>query len=295
MLLNLREYHRPFSPDREKGLAHALKLLLGSHVRTAVLAGGDSLLASNDTAIEAVVDLQALGLDQIGRASPTEALCIGAMVTRSRLAEDAQVRTILNGLIAEGARRWGGSLQRHRATAGGAVAVGAADDPLLVALLACDAVIHLYDHEGHREVLLSDFLPRRSELLAAPALIVEIMVPQPAAASGGAFAAVARTPRERPIVLTAATLTLSGEICADARLALGGVAATPVRLPQVEQALRGQTITPDLISAAAAQAADLVQPAGDHRGSPGYRRAMAAVLARRALMAASRSARSTHS
>ena len=73
---------------------------------------------------------------------------------------------VFDGILAEGARRWSGNIQRNRATAGGAVAVAAANDPLLAALLACDAAVVLYGMGGFREEALVDFLPRRAEALA---------------------------------------------------------------------------------------------------------------------------------
>ena len=56
-----------------------------------------------------------------------------------------------------------------------------------------------------------------------------------------------------------------------------------MRLPEVEQLLTGQALDDGIISAAAARAAQLVQPVGDFRGSAEYRRAMVAVLSERAL------------
>jgi len=54
----------------------------------------------------------------------------------------------------------------------------------------------------------------------------------------------------------------------------------------VEAVLVDQLLTSELIAAAAARAAELVQPAGDFRGSAEYRKAMAGVLAERALQQA---------
>ena len=141
----------------------------------------------------------------------------------------------------------------------------------------------LYSRTGYRSLALADFLPARGELLAAPALITEVVVPLPAQPAGYGLADVARTPSDAPIVLAAAALTLSGGRCQAARVALGGVAAAPVRLPEVEAILAGQAVTSDLIAAAAALASTRVDPAGDFKGSAEYRKAMAGVLAARAL------------
>jgi CO/xanthine dehydrogenase FAD-binding subunit len=290
MLLNLREYHRPHRDAEGQGLDRALGLLARPDVRTVPLAGGDSLLGSGDPAVEAVVDLQALGLDQIRSVSPPAALHIGAMVTRTQLAENGEVRQGHSGIIAEAARRWGGNVQRNQATVGGALALAAPDDALVATLLACDATVLLYDRRSYDEIPLLDFIPRRRELLAAPALIVETIVPLPAILGGGALTSVARTPSDTPIVLAAVTLTVQAGQCADVRIALGGLGDAPVRYPEVETVLVGQALNSQLLSTVAARLGDLVRPTGNLRGSVDYRRAMAAVLTKRALSEAWRRA-----
>ena len=298
MLLNLREYQRPAAgsggAEQREALERALVLLARHETRTVPLAGGDSLVASADRDIEAVVDLQGLGLDSIqlepaGEGTPGSRpmLVIGAMATRTALASSAALDGVFDGILAEGARRWSGSIQRNRATAGGAVAVAAANDPLLAALLACDALVVLYSAGAFRAEALADFLPRRAEALAAPALITGLRIPtlgaSAAANSGAALAAVARTPADAPIVLAAARLTAENGRCAGARLAAGGVGPAPVRLPEVEEWLTGQALDDGVISTAATRAAKSVRPSGDFRGSAEYRQAMLSVLSERAL------------
>ena len=63
-----------------------------------------------------------------------------------------------------------------------------------------------------------------------------------------------------------------------ARIAFGGVAATPVRLPEVEAALEGQPWTPATISRVQDVIRRVLQPLSDHRGSREYRLAMACSL-----------------
>jgi carbon-monoxide dehydrogenase medium subunit len=287
MLLNLREYHR-ISPQQaqQAALDQVLALLARRDTHTVALAGGGSLVGSADPAIEAVVDLQGLGLDAIDLQDG--ALHVGAMTTRTALAQDENAGRIYDGLLCRAAHLWGGSVQRNRATAGGALAVAAPDDPLIAALLAAGAVVRLYARDGYREVPRSDFLPRRAGLLAAPAVIVEAKVPPPPPGAGAGLAWVARTPSDAPIVLAAAVLQVEGARCTGARLALDGVAPTAVRLPEVEAMLAGQLVSAALIGAAAVRAGDLVDPPGDFRGSAEYRRAMARVLSERALRQAGR-------
>lgn len=299
MLLNLRQYFRPSDDGQQDGLAQTLELLARPDVRTVPLAGGDTLVGSSDPSVEAVVDLQALGLDELSLDPSLGALSAKAMVTRSRLA--ALARTALPSpgpashaykdtplrIIAAGAKRWGGSVQRNRATLGGALAVAAADDPLVVALLACDARVLLCARDGYQTVPLAEFIPARKQLLARPALITDVVVPMPPGRlTGYGLADVARTRSDRPIVVAAAMLSFSYGTCQQARLALGGVASYPIRVPAAEAMLTDQPLNPELIAAAAQRATGLVQPAGDFRGSTEYRQAMAGVLAERALLEA---------
>ncbi len=303
MLLNLREYQRPASGsptgERHEALERALALLARRGTRTVPLAGGDQLLGSTDRDIEAVVDLQGLGLDAIREqpagedpSTSSSTLAIGAMATRTALAASEAVNRVFDGILAQGARRWSGNIQRNRATVGGAVAVAAGNDPLVAALLACDALVALYGPSGFYEQPLADFLPRRAAVLSAPALITGLCITTPTSTApieattthgGAALVAVARTPADSPIVLVAARLTAENGRCVSARLVVGGVGPLPLRLPEVERSLTGQAVDEGRISAAAALAGQLVQPGGDFRGSAEYRRAMVRVLSARAL------------
>lgn len=294
MLLNLREYHRPAGDagpagpeagrDPTPALDRVLALLARPDVRTVPLAGGDALLGSGDDAVAAVVDLQGLGLDDVSLANGTWQA--GATVTRSRLAEDPAARALFGGVIAQAAAHWSGSVQRNRATLGGALAIGAGNDALVAALLACDAQVALYAREGGQQLPLAHFLARRRALLDAPSLILGVEVRAPADPAGAALAAVARTPADAPIVLAVACLTRAGDRCVSARLVVGGVADRPLRLPQVEAALAGRQPAVDGFAEAGKAAGAAVDPAGDYRGSAEYRRAMAGVLTQRALRAA---------
>jgi xanthine dehydrogenase YagS FAD-binding subunit len=117
-----------------------------------------------------------------------------------------------------------------------------------VPLAALDAIVEIEGHAGRREIALEEFhllpsaTPQRESVLEPGELVVAIRVP----AAAARFAANARylKLRERTsyafaVVSAAACLRIEDGAIAEARLALGGVAAKPWRARNAEAALAG--------------------------------------------------------
>jgi CO/xanthine dehydrogenase FAD-binding subunit len=102
----------------------------------------------------------------------------------------------------------------------------------------------------------------------------------------GALARVARSPLDQAIVAAAAVVTAMGEV----RLAVAGASPKPRCFTAAELGLSGAAWSPAQIAAAARRVQDAAQPVGDYKGSVEYRRAMAGVMAGRALTDAARRA-----
>ena len=93
-----------------------------------------------------------------------------------------------------------------------------------------------------------------------------------------------RTQDDYATVSVAAALKVGPDrTCEHVRVALGAAATTPVRARNVEQALLGKQLTPELIKETSALVRDEVDPLDDLRGSAGYKREMARVWTQRAL------------
>jgi len=267
MLPNLTEYHRP------KTLDDALALLRRSDIRSVPLAGGTELVGRKDKSVEAVVDLQDLGLAYIREEQGR--VCIGAMTRLQELVDSPVVQGLANGLLSHSAQTTAPLNTRNAATIGGAVAVAHPEDDVLAALLVLDAEVRLRAPRKKR-LALADYIAHKPW-----GLITEIRVPRPAGSVGTAYEKVARTPSDRPIVSATALLAMRGEVCQKARLALGSVATTPLRVPRTEKLLEKQKITAQLIDQAAQAVMEQVQPPSDFRASAEYRREMCGVLVRR--------------
>ena len=118
-------------------------------------------------------------------------------------------------------------------------------------------------------------------------IVTAVRVPSPPpGARGGYIKFTSRSAEDKPLIGVAALIVLdaSGR-CADARLALGGAAPTPIRARAAESALRGEALTDAAARAAAEAAAQEAEPLSDLMGSAEYRREMIRVWVRRLLVA----------
>ena len=103
--------------------------------------------------------------------------------------------------------------------------------------------------------------PARDHLLDPDELLTGVRLPPPRAGEKAAyFRAMARAEAEWPIVECLARLVLDAGRIAVARVAVGGVANVPLRLPPVEAALEGQPSDPAVLKEAAARAAEDTNP-----------------------------------
>jgi carbon-monoxide dehydrogenase medium subunit len=205
-------------------------------------------------------------------------LGLGSTASLEAILKSPIGRTPAGALIQEACRTTAHSVLRAVVSVGGVVGCGEPSDLLLV-LLAVDAMC-IARGTLLREVPLAGFSPDVGELL------LEVRVPLPGGNAGAALERVARTPRDRSIVAAAALLELDGTVCVRARLALSGVAPRATRWRTAEALLEGHPLTAERIAGAAAMVEAETHPPSDHLGGADYRRAMGAVLARRALTAA---------
>jgi carbon-monoxide dehydrogenase medium subunit len=267
MLPRLKEFHQPETVDE------ALALLARRDVRTAPLYGGPELFDDLAMAgeVEAVVSLAGLGLDKVTELA--ERLHLGAMVRLAALPEGELSRAAARSYSLNLRDMWtiGAVVARGGATVPAAV-------PLLVTLLALDARVEV---AGEGEAPVADYLPRRTPT----DLVAGVIVPRTEGFGALAYAQVARTPADAPIVCAAARARVANGKVGAAALALGGAARTPIRAGDVEAALKGGPATAEAIDAALG-ALDALQPAADFKGSAEYRREMAKVMSRRVLLAA---------
>ena len=142
---------------------------------------------------------------------------------------------------------------------------------LAVALVAVDTVVLTRDSSGDRRIPIGQFFrqpgttPDQEHDLKPGELIVGVEVPTgPEMRRSGYLKVRDRQSFEFALASAAVALDVSGGTVRAARVAVGGVATVPWRLPAVEQAVIGHAVSPDLWRTAAARAADGAKPLSDN-------------------------------
>jgi carbon-monoxide dehydrogenase medium subunit len=269
-----------------RSLDEALHLMTRYGEDAKLLAGGHSLIPAMKLRLAApryLIDIGPVpGLR--GVRVDGEALVIGALTVHADVSASELVRQRLPGL-AQAASVIGDVQVRNRGTIGGSVAHNdpAADFPVILAAL--DASFVLASPSGTRNVGAGDFFTDYySTALAPNEIVTEIRVPLPPPGAGTAYAKLAN-PASGYVVVSAGALLrrdASGR-CESARIAVGGLGGKPLRATAAEAALQGQSLSAEVIAAAAAKAAEGSDPDDDVYASAEYKRHMACVYARRAI------------
>jgi len=181
---------------------------------------------------------------------------------------------------------------RNRGTIGGSLAEADPSGDWAVALMTLSTQVRCFGKDGQRMVPLSEFIRDAYTTALAPGeLVEEVEVKIPANASAGAYLAFKRAAPVYPTASAAVQLTLEGDICRDAAIALGCVGLTAIRALDAEVALRGQPISEATMNKAAEAAREAADPQSDVRGSLEYKRMLVGTLVKRALETAARRAR----
>lgn len=276
----------PFEYVAAESVEEALAALQQNNPDGKILAGGQSLLPLLNlrlTKPKLLVDLNGIsGLDGI-RETP-EGLAIGAMTRQSKLEHSLLVRQRCP-LLAEAIRYIGHVAIRHRGTIGGSLAHAdpAAELPALA--LALDAKFAIAGRGADRVISAEEFfLDFLTTALAPDEILRQIVFPIIRPSSGYALEEIARRHGDFAIagVVVIVDLDDAGKI-AEARVALFGLAPTPVRARQAERALVGRELDDRAMLDAAVLLEEVLEPPGDIRASSAYRKHAAAVLLSRAL------------
>ena len=262
---------------------------LSSRPETTPLAGGTNVLVQlkeRHREVSALLSLKRI--TELHELRHGEELYIGAAVTLQQVADDPAIRhdyralATASGLI--------GSVQtRNMATVGGNICNASPSADTAPPLLALQARVILVGAHGARTIALQNFFMGPGQTVLRPGeLLKEIIIPAPKALAGSSY--VRHIPRQAmdiSFVGVAASLEVdeAGKI-ADARIALGAVAPTPILVSTAAARLIGHYPSENLWGEAGGLAAREATPIDDLRASIPYRRHLVEELTQDALRAA---------
>jgi carbon-monoxide dehydrogenase medium subunit len=271
-------------------LEDAIALLAGSRAGARSLAGGTDLMVqmrSGRVQPGRIVDLKRIP-GMVGVRESAEGFEIGAATPCAAIGEHVALAAAWPGVV-EAARLIGSAQVQGRASLGGNLCNASPAADSVPALIAAAAVCLIAGPDGRREIPVEQLQagPGRNTL-AAGELLVALRLPRPAPRSGDAYLRlIPRTEMDIAVVGAGVSLSVDAErrVIA-ARVALGAVAPTALRVDSAAQALLGTHLEPAALQALEAAARAACRPIDDKRGTAAYRTRVAGVLARRAALQA---------
>ncbi|HYH34918.1 MAG TPA: xanthine dehydrogenase family protein subunit M [Nocardioides sp.] len=277
----------PFDYVAPTSVEEALAALAEHGDDAKVIAGGQSLLPvlrMRLNAPEMVIDLGRIEALR-GIRDDGDAVVIGAMTTHHEVRTSDLVREHA-GVVVRATDQLADAQIRHRGTFGGALAHADPAGDLGAPALSLGAEFVIAGPGGSRTVPAAEFFVDLFETaIGEDEILTEVRLPKHTG-WGSHYEKFVRVVHQWPIVAVAATVRTEGGAIAEARVGLTNMGSTPVRAAAVEQALAGAPATEDGVRAAAALAAEGTRPPSDLNGDADYRRHLATVLTRRAVLAA---------
>jgi aerobic carbon-monoxide dehydrogenase medium subunit len=270
-----------FDYEAPESLEQAIRMLHENGEDAKLLAGGHSLLPLMKLRLAAptvLIDLRKIpGLHGIQRDNGSWR--IGPMTRHVDLQETPEL-----GLASRAASLIADQQVRNRGTIGGSLAHGDPASDLPAVLVACDGEVAVRGPDGDREIAAADlFEDYLTTSVRQDEVITSIRLPA-LDGYGTGYQKFTRRAEDWAMVGVAAVVKRADDgSCADVRIGLTHMAATPVRAISAEDALRGKALDAGAIAVAAEHAAEGTEPPGDLNATPDYKRHLARVLTRRAL------------
>ena len=254
--------------------------------RAQALAGGTDLLVQlrgADKAPRTIVDVKKI--EETNRLDiGSDEIYIGAAIPSALLNENAELKALLPGLV-EAADLIGSSQIQGRATLGGNLCNASPAADTTPAMIANRGVCVIASGGGSREMPVEAFCTGVGvNALAADEFLLGLKFPRPPAYTGDAYLRfIPRTEMDIAVAGCGVSLTLDAAgVCTAARVGIGAVAPTPLRVDAAAEALLGTRVEDAALAAAGAACTAASSPISDKRGTVQYRRKVVAVLCRRA-------------
>jgi xanthine dehydrogenase small subunit len=260
--------------------------LLASGESWRPIAGGTDLMVQITGELaappERVIDLWRLA-ELRGISLDAGTLVLGALTTYTEVRRSELCRTHLPAL-ADAAATIGAAQIQNRGTIGGNIANASPAGDTLPVLLATDAEIVLGSVSGERTVAAADFWTSYRQTARRPdELVVRVRFPLPAIRRVVFRKVGTRRAQAISKVVMALSWREDAGVWRNVRVALGSVAATPIRARETERVLEGAAPRKETADHAAATIAAEINPIDDVRSTAEYRRVVTARILHRLL------------
>ncbi|MFZ0044110.1 MAG: xanthine dehydrogenase family protein subunit M [Solirubrobacteraceae bacterium] len=280
MLLRSVGYERPAT-------LHDALAALGSSEQARVLAGGQSLInvlkhrvADCDLLVD-ISRLEPLEFIEVAQNGTTE---IGAAVTYDELDRSTALREA-HPVVANVAASTVDQQVRCRGTIGGNACYNDPSSNFPPLLVALRATMHIASPQGDRSVPAEDFFHGPFDTAVEQGELLRAISLPPLDGQGVGYSSILLAEDSWALARACSVLRCNGDV-QEARVVLGCVGPRPLRAHAVEQRLQGSQLSAEALAGACAGAGDDLSPVSDVHASAEYRREMAAVVTRRAVLQA---------
>ena len=269
-------------------VADALAALAEHGDDAKVLAGGQSLLPILRMRLNTpsvVVDLGRIA-ELAGITEEGDTIVIGAMTPYAAVLASEVVSTHA-GLLSKAVATVADPQIRHRGTVGGALVHADPAGDVGAPVLALGAELVIAGAGGTTRTVAADdfFEDLFTTAVGDGELLTQIRIPKHTG-WGSHYEKFVRVSHQWSIVAVAAAVRVDGGSIAEARVGLTNMGSTPLRAKAVEEALVGRAPTDQAVREAVAGVAEGTNPPSDLNGAADYRKHLAMVLTRRAVLAA---------
>jgi len=270
-----------------KTLDETIELLAAHAPHARLIAGGTDLVIELDRGLRTVQTL--IDISRLPKLSPVSLdaegrIHLGVAATHNDLLASALCVERAFPL-AQACRRIGAPQIRNRGTIAGNLVTASPANDSITPLMVLDAVLTLRSVRGKRVVKLVDFYTGvRRTVLQPDEMLVDIAFKALQPNQRGCYLKLAlRRAQAISVVNCAVVLTMEGARVVEARIALGAVTPTIVRVSAAEASLVGHALDAGHISHAAELARQAASPISDVRSTAEYRAEMVQALVSRAL------------
>ncbi|WP_299554745.1 xanthine dehydrogenase family protein subunit M [uncultured Tateyamaria sp.] len=274
------EYYRP------KDMASVLAILEEHGDDARVMAGGHSLIPMMKLRMADVPHL--IDLQDIGGMSDividADGIRIGALVTQADIIDDAKL-TAAAPILREAALQIADPQVRYMGTVGGNVANGDPGNDMPGLMQCLDAVFTVVGPDGEREIPAREFY--EAAYMTAredDEVLTSVSIPPPT--GGYAYEKQKRKIGDYATAAAAVQIVKGGGSCVSASIAMTNLSDTPVYSQAASDALVGTAVDDAALDAAVAAMLADIDPSEDNRGPIAFKKHVAGVILRRAIVRA---------